>query len=128
MVKKLNGFCFKAEDRPGVIASLADIISKAGINIDACAAISFNGKGVIYFTTNNPQAATDALNKAGTKFETHELLEINVQDKPGELAKISHSLSEAKINIHAMFMTMRKTIILEVDQIEQAIKILQKSH
>lgn len=126
MANKVTGFCVKAEDRPGIVANLATILGKQDINIDGCTAISFNGKGVICFITNNPQTTTTALNKAGIKHETRELLEISVQDKPSELAKITQSLADANININALFISLRKTVVIEVDKIAEATKILKK--
>jgi hypothetical protein len=126
MQNKLTGFYVKVEDHPGVIASIADVVGKQGINIDGCTGISLDGKGVIYFITNNTQETTVVLNKAGIKFETREFLEISIQDKPGELAKLTKSLADVKININALFISLRKTIVIAVDKTDQAAKILQK--
>lgn len=126
MTKKVVGFYFKVEDRPGVFASLADIPGKQGINIDGCAGITLDSKGGICLVANNPQKATEAFNKAGVKYETKELLEFNLQDKPGELAKIAHALADAKVNINALFTTSRKTVVIAVDKTSEALTVLQK--
>ncbi len=126
MVKKLVGFSFKVDDRPGALASALEIIGKDGFNIEACAAISSEGKGAVCLVTNNPQKTTEAFNKAGIKYELKELIEINVPDKPGELAKITHALGEAKVNISFLFITMRKTVAIAVDNTSEAVTTLQK--
>lgn len=126
MAKKVVGFCIKVEDRPGTLDAIADLMGKQGINIDGCSGISSGGKGIVYLIANNPQKATEILNKAGVKYEIRELLEVNVQDKPGELAKVTQALAEAKVNITALFITMQKAVVIDVDQIAQAVKALQK--
>ena len=126
MAKKLTGFCVSVEDHPGVVASIAGTLGKQGINIDGCTAVSFDGTGVVYFVTNNTEATTTALNKAGIKYTTKEFFEVSVQDKPDELTKITKPLADAKINITALFITTRKSVVIEVDQTAKATTILQK--
>ena len=46
MANTLTEFVFKIEDRPGSLATITEILGKAGINIDACVGFRSDGKGV----------------------------------------------------------------------------------
>ena len=102
------------------------MIAKEGINIEGVAGAVSEGKGYIHFNTNNPQATTSVLKKAGIKFETHEQIEIKVQDKPGELARVLHAFADANVNINGQYITLKQTLIFAVDNVPAAQKALQK--
>lgn len=126
MAKSVLEFCFKVEDRPGILASIAEVFAKEGININGCTAIKCDNKGMICLITNNSQGAASALKKAGIKHETHELFEVSIQDKPGELARLTKALADEKVNVTVAYITMRKTIVLGVDNVAAATKVFQK--
>lgn len=126
MAKNLESFCFKIEDRPGTFTAIAEILGQNGVNIDGCAALRGNGTGYVCILANKPQEAESALKNADVKYEKRKLFELNVQDKPGELAKITRAFADANINISVIFITMRKTVALSVDNESKASKILEK--
>ena len=122
----LSEFSFKIEDHPGALASATEILGKAGINIDGCVAIRCEGKGIVHVVTNNSQLTASALKAANIKYETQDVLEVKLNDKPGEIAKLARSFGDAKINITTLYITMRQTIVLGFDDVDGAKKVLQK--
>ncbi len=126
MATKISAFSFEVENKPGSFAAIAEVIAKENVNIEGCTGTVCEGKGFILINTNNSQTAASALKKAGFKYETQELLEIKVQDKPGELAKILRALADAGVNITSQYLTMKQTVVFAVDNILSATKALQK--
>lgn len=126
MAKTVQDFSFIVEDRPGALADVAALIAKEGINLDGCMGIRSQGKGVIHVHTDNPQATAKVLQSAGIKFEKRELFEIAIQDKPGELAKLSRALADAGVNLTLFYITMKKTVVLDVDNASAAKQVFQK--
>ena len=97
MTKVVTEFSFQVDDYPGALASLADLFGKAGVNIDGGVGLALGGKALIKFVIYKAEAAVKALKHAGINYDTRELIEIKVKDKPGELAKISKAVSEAGV-------------------------------
>lgn len=126
MAKTVQDYSFNIEDRPGALADVAELLAKEGINVEGGLGITSQGKGVIHLHTNNAQATAKALQQAGIKFDKRELLEISVQDKPGELAKISRALADAGVNLRLFYITMKKTVVVDVDNASAAKQVFQK--
>ena len=126
MAKTVLDYSFNVENHPGALASLAELIAAEGINLDGCFGAASADKGVVHIHTNNPQATSQLLNGAGIKFETRELFELDVQDKPGELAKLARSLADAKVNITLFYITMKPSLVLGVDNVSAAKQVFQR--
>lgn len=54
--------------------------------------------------TSEPDKTRDSLGQARLEFSERNLLVAKLQDKPGELARISRELAEAGVNIDASYM------------------------
>lgn len=87
-------------NRPGQLGKLAGALGKAGVNIEAIAAMGIGAKGTICVVVKNPAAAKRALKNAGIRVkEQREVLEVRLSDKPGTLARVANRLAKAKVNI-----------------------------
>jgi len=126
MATNVSEFVIKVEDRPGSLALLTEVIGKAGVNINAIAGLKSEGKGIIQLTVDRNKETVQALQSANFKYETRELFEVKLQDKPGQLAKLTRSLADAGINVTCLYITIKQTIVFGVDNNAQAAKILQK--
>lgn len=115
----------ETEDRPGILADIDEILGESDINIVAAAAFTHGGRGQLHFVVDNADTALRALERAGLKvLSVHEVLEVSLDDRPGELGRFSRKLADAGINIISFYTygagTGDKEIIMAVDQVEAA--------
>jgi len=95
-------FSVKLPNRPGELARLTDALHKDGINIRT---VSTEPKAeVIRLVTANPEKSREILKRANMQFSERNLLVLKLEDKPGELAKVSGALAKEGINIDAAYM------------------------
>ena len=125
MVKSVTEFSFQVSDHPGALATIADVLGKAGVNIDGGVGVAGGGVATIKFVIYKADAAVKALKHVALNYDTREVLEVKVKDKPGELAKVSKSLSEAGVNITLFYLTIHQTLILDVNNHMAASKVLE---
>lgn len=90
-------------NRPGMLASLAEVIAKAGVNIEALAAFGIDDEGIVRLLVDDPSTARRALKDAGIGFDEHEIVTTILPHRPGTLAKLSHQLAESAVNIEAIY-------------------------
>jgi len=92
-------FALDVEDKPGTLGRVATILSEARINIEAFAADSSG----IRILTDNPGTTTDTLKKNGIPFQAMEVIEIELPNQPGELARIATALGNHGVNVATTF-------------------------
>lgn len=98
-------FGVKLANKPGELARLTEILHKDGINIRT---ISTEPKDeVVRLVTSEPDKTRDSLSRARMEFSERNLLVAKLEDKPGELARISRELARAGVNIDASYMLDR---------------------
>ncbi|HEY7704977.1 MAG TPA: amino acid-binding protein [Acidimicrobiia bacterium] len=91
-------------NRPGMLASLAEAVGRAGVNIEALTAVGLDGEGVIRIIPDDAAAARRALSEAGLSFEERQVLSTTLPNQPGELGRLCRSLATAGVNIEALYL------------------------
>jgi hypothetical protein len=95
-------FSVKLANRPGELARLTEALHKDGVNIRT---ISTEPKAeVVRLVTADPDKTKQSLNRANMEFSERNLLVAKLEDKPGELARITSTLAKEGINIDAAYM------------------------
>jgi len=59
---------------------------------------------VVRIVTSDPEKARKSLSQSNMQFSERNLLVAKLEDKPGELARISGALAKAGVNIDAAYM------------------------
>lgn len=117
-------------DRIGLLADISYILAKNKINIETVNVNVIGGKAIIVLTVNDYKKAVDILKKNNYHPMSEEYFVLKLEDKPGELNKISAALAEAKINILNIHLLARDNnnaiIAIQVDKKKAAKKILEK--
>jgi len=90
-------------DRPGELARVTEALANAAVNIRAIASESKHDASFLRVVTNDVTTTQKALTTAGLKFDLSDLLEVELLDRPGELAKVAKRLSRASINVHSIY-------------------------
>ncbi len=95
-------FSVKLPNRPGELARLTETLHKDGINIRT---VSTEPKAeLVRLVTSEPDKTRESLSQAKMEFSERNLLVAKLEDKPGELARISRELANAGVNIDASYM------------------------
>lgn len=125
MIKQISLF---AENKPGRLANIADKFKEAGINIRAFTIAEAGDFGIIRMVVDEPDMAHKVLHDAGFTVSETNVLGVEMEDIPGQLAMIADVLSEKNINIDYAYAFVTKTekafLIVRVNDIRGAVKVL----
>jgi hypothetical protein len=117
------------DNRPGMLARVADALAQAKINIYAITTSDTVDHSVIRMVVSDYRRATLVFEEHGTLVVEDEVLMIDGSNKPGELARMAHKLADAKINIEYCYsatpMDAKKGLmIMRVSNPGKALKVL----
>lgn len=98
------------EESDGALAKISSLLADSSINIEEIDAEEIDRNGVIHIAINDEstQAAYETLRDAGYQVMPQTVLLVQVEDKPGGLAKIAVTLAEAKVNVRSMRIVKRE--------------------
>lgn len=117
-------------DRTGLIADISTLLSENNINIDYISAHAIADKAAIYLVTSDEKKTVDALKKAGFSVLSSDTLVIKLEDKIGELAKVTKKLAENNINIeHLQVLKQEKgkaLVSIKTNSAKKAEELLKK--
>jgi hypothetical protein len=116
-----------ADDRPGVLAEVGELLGDAGVNIETLSAFSQNGTGVVHLVVDDGDDAAEVLISNGFKVEgSRAVLTATLDDRPGELGRYCRRLAKEGVAISAAYVARRSggetELIFAVDDIESARK------
>lgn len=111
-------------DKPGELARVTEALAGAAVNIRAIASESKHDSSFLRVVTSDVLTTEKALTTAGLKYELSDILNLELIDRPGELAKVARRLARASINVHSIYILGSKNgrteIALVVNDIERA--------
>ena len=88
-----------AENKIGILSSVAKKLAERGINITAISAQGPGGVALMNLVVDEHLRATDLLRKSGFAFRISNVLLLEAEDRPGVLLAITRKLASAKIDI-----------------------------
>lgn len=117
------------DNRPGMLARVADALAEAKINIYAITTSDTVDHTVIRLVVSDYRKALHVFEEHGTLVVEDDVLMIDGSNKPGELARIAHRLAEAKVNIEYCYSatpaeSKKGLLILRVSNPAKALKVL----
>jgi hypothetical protein len=96
MAKQLNIFI---ENRPGRLTKITSILSEHGLNIHAFTIQDRGDFGLIKLIVDKPQQAYLILANHGFACALKDIIAISIDDRPGNLHKLTSLLLEHNINV-----------------------------
>ena len=117
------------DNRPGMLARLADALAEAKINIYAITTSDTVDHTVIRLVVSDYRKALHVFEEHGTLVVEDDVIMIEAGNKGGELARIAHRLADAKVNIEYCYSATppeakRGLLILRVSNPVKALKVL----
>lgn len=110
---------------------MAKACQEEGINILAFSIAEADGFGVIRALVDKPDLAHKKLTELGFNVAFTHVIGVEMKDEPGGLYEIASKLADAKINIEYSYAYSgkdRAVLILRVDQVEEAVRLLLGNH
>jgi hypothetical protein len=117
------------DNRPGMLARVADALAAAKINIYAVTTSDTVDHSVIRMVVSDYRKAMHLFEEHGTLVVEDDVLLIDGSNKPGELARLAHKLADAKINIEYCYSatppeSKKGLMIMRVSNAGKALKVL----
>jgi hypothetical protein len=121
------------QNEVGTLARVCRDLATGGVNLLALSAPERGDerRGAIRLLVANPELAGVALARAGYSFSTHEVLFVELKNRPGALARAVEKLARAGIDIRYAYATAytraQKTaavIAVSSDELERADRLL----
>lgn len=94
-------------DKPGGLARVANALGDEGINIEMIDGRLAGEIGVITISTDDDDAALQALLKANLRAVTSDVVVLRLPDKPGALAGVAQLFGEHQINVRTIHIVHR---------------------
>ncbi|MBU1196937.1 ACT domain-containing protein [Candidatus Micrarchaeota archaeon] len=117
-----------AKDRVGLLADISETLAKSNINISSLSVESTGRTGIVRLMTEDPEGARKELEARQFKVVDANMLVLQLNDKPGELAKIARQLADHGISIENVFLINRENnqtvLAINCSDYEKARKIL----
>jgi hypothetical protein len=111
------------ENRPGTLAQIGEIVGDAGVNINAIQLTICGGQGIVRFLPDDTERAIRALEAAGVRCTSRQVLLVNLLDEPGTLGTVAFVMAHAGISIDTAYVTTTGEIVLGVDDLDGAIQV-----
>ena len=117
------------DNRPGMLARVADALSEAKINIYAISTSDTVDHSVIRMVVSDYRKALNLFEEHGTLVVEDDVIMIEGDNKPGSLAKLAHKLANAKINIEYCYCATppdakKGLLVVRVSDAKKALKVL----
>jgi hypothetical protein len=117
------------DNRPGMLARVADALAEAKINIFAITTSDTVDHSVIRLVVSDYRRALHVFEERGTLVVEDDVLMFEGSNRPGEMARIAHKLADAKINIEYCYSATpprakQGLLILRVSNPAKALKVL----
>lgn len=98
-VQERKGVRVRCAQEVGQLGRVLAPLAEARVNVEAINAITLNDEGYLTIVTDNNRKAIDLWNKAGLVAEEVDLLGIELDNRPGELATVANKLGQARIDV-----------------------------
>jgi hypothetical protein len=119
------------DNRPGMLARVADALAEADINIYAISTSDTVDHSVIRLVVNDYRRALHVIEEHGSLVVEDDVLMFEGSNRPGEMARMAHKLAAAKVNIEYCYSATppkakRGLMILRVSNPAKALKVLNR--
>jgi len=121
-----------AENKPGKISRVTEVLSKNNINIRAITISDSGDYGIIKLLLDKPSEGNECLKNEGIASTLKDIVAIIIDDTPGGLHRAASLLSGRGINVEDAYgFTIREknqaVFVFQVEDVPQTEKILQEA-
>ena len=117
------------ENKSGRLAEVTQALAENDINIRALCIAETIDYGVLRLIANDPARARRVLAERGFTVTETNVLVVEIEDRPGALARVIKALAEAGINIEYIYAFLTRSekafVVFRLEKMEAAAKTLQ---
>ena len=119
------------ENQPGKLSEVTDILAQSNVDITALTLADTSDFGILRLIVDKPDVAQMALKESGFIVKSTEVLAVAMDDQPGGLSSILHTVSSVGISVEYMYAFVGKTdgkavVVMRVDSLDLATAALKK--
>jgi hypothetical protein len=119
-----------AENKPGKIERITEVLSRNNINIRAITISDSGDYGIVKLLLDRPEEGCELLKEKGIPATLREIVAVKIKDKPGGLYEAAAVLSRANINVEDAYGFMVKShddavFVFQVENVKIAEKALR---
>lgn len=127
-MKQLSVF---VENEIGSLSKVTSVLKENGINLRAIASFDSPEFGILRMVVDKPEYTKEVLTHNGFVVKVTEVLAIELEDKPGNLDKVLHVISEAGLSINYIYSFVIRNakeplMVMNLDNLEKASEILKE--
>jgi hypothetical protein len=120
------------ENKPGRLAKICSALAHEKINIRALSVMDTADRSVLRFVTDDLEPTRRVLTSLGTEFEVGEVLSVQMDNRPGALARVLERLAEEHINIEYAYVSVspepgRSLGVFHTSNPKRALQVLHDS-
>jgi hypothetical protein len=128
-VKQISLFL---ENKKGRLAEVTRTLAREQVNIRALSLADTSDFGVLRFIVDNPEKCLAVLKANGFVAQVTEVVAVEVEDKPGGLARVLEALDRDGVNVEYMYAYVEKRmenaiVICRIDDRERAVDVLKRN-
>ncbi len=114
------------ENEPGALAKVATAISDAGVNIAAATCMGNGSTAELHILVPHSEPVYRALANTHGPAVTREreVVVVQAQDRPGELAELARKVSNAGINLDIVYVATNSRVVLGSEDTEALKQVL----
>ena len=121
MANQLKDLTIELDEKVGSVASAAEALGKAGVNIEGICGFVVGGKGVGHVLVADTGKAREALQTAGARVTgEQDALVLEIEDRPGALGKLTRKIADAGVNLNAVYLATKTRVVIGARDIEKA--------
>lgn len=125
-VKQISVFL---ENKSGRLAKVTETLGQHDINIRALSIADTSDFGILRLIVNKPDEAYKILKDGGFTVSATDVIAVEVDDRPGGLARVLKVMDAKGINIEYLYAFLEKSskdalVVFRVDQVDDAIAAL----
>jgi hypothetical protein len=121
------------QNKPGRLAKVTRILGEANVDIRALSVAEIGDFGIIRLIVDKPEAAVEALEAKGVTVKLTEVLAVEMENRPGGLAKVAELLGDEGVNIEYAYAFMTRdpekaVLLMRADNKSRAENILKEAN
>jgi hypothetical protein len=93
------------ENKPGRLAKICAALAQEKVNIRALSVMDSGERSVLRFVVDQLEPAQRVLTSLGTEYETHDVLALEMENRPGALTRVLEKLASEHINIEYAYVS-----------------------
>jgi hypothetical protein len=120
------------ENKAGRLGEVTRVLAAGGINMRAMSIADTADFGILRIIVNDTEKAQQSLNAAGFTTRLTKVAAVEIEDKPGSLARVMELFEKSQVNIEYLYASLesktgKAVVIFKLGDHDQGLKILEES-